>query len=123
MKYEPTCRYRKSGDGYESRIFQTIAEIPEKDGWCEHWLDIESDRNNSMISIDKDGDHEKSVRPDRESDRDVIAANEYDKEVLEMIFNQEGIKGLRIIGKHFGVKSKSKEALIKLIMERQNDSE
>ena len=103
MKYEPTCRYRKCGDGYESRIFQTIAEIPENEGWCGHWMDFEES--------------------DIESDNDVIAGNEYDRETLEMIFDQEGINGLRIVGMHFKVKSKSKDGLIKRILEAQGDTE
>ena len=98
MKKEPCWQYRKG----ESRIFQTRAEIPENEGWKDHWLDIEE--------------------PDSESDKDIIAGNDYDNETLEMIFSQEGINGLRIVGMHFGVKSKSKDGLIKKILEAQNDS-
>ena len=97
MKYEPTCRYRKSGDGYESRIFQTIAEIPE--GWYEHWMDFE------------------------ETDNEVITRHIYNEDTLGAIFDQEGIKGLRIVGAHLGVKSKSKKELIEKIMEAQSDTE
>ena len=97
MKKEPCWQYRKG----ESKIFQTRAEIPENEGWRDHWLEI----------------------PEGGRDADVIASHYYDTATLEEIFDQEGINGLRIVGQHFSVKSKSKDGLIRKILGAQNDSE